>query len=149
MSNEKGALILQKYGCRACTDLTGFGLLGHLVEMTKPSGVDATLYIEDLPLLQGAQACVEAGIVSSLQPANIRLRRAIRDQANWVRHPRYPLLFDPQTAGGLLASVPASQVAKCLEELREAGYSSACQIGHISAAGDEIEPIIISKTGLS
>lgn len=142
-SNQKGAAILQKYGSKACTDLTGFGLLGHLIEMTKPSAVDATLYIDQLPVLQGAQACVEQGIVSSLQPANIRLRRAIRDQAKWVKHPRYPLLFDPQTAGGLLASIPANQLDACLMELKSAGYSYACQIGHISPASNQLEPIVI------
>lgn len=145
ISNQKGAEILQKHGCKACTDLTGFGLLGHLIEMTKPSAVDATLYIEDLPVLPGAQACVEQGIVSSLQPANVRLRRAIRDQAKWVNHPRYPLLFDPQTAGGLLASIPASKVEQCLADLREAGYPLACQIGRISEAGQELEPIVIEQ----
>ncbi|MDX1667914.1 MAG: selenide, water dikinase SelD [Limnobacter sp.] len=145
VSNQRGAEILQAHGCRACTDLTGFGLLGHLVEMTKPSAVDAHLYMDNLPLLNGAQACVENGIVSSLQPANVRLRRAIRDQAKWVKHPRYPLLFDPQTAGGLLASVPAEQAQACLTALHEAGYSHACQIGTIEAEGEELEPIVLSS----
>ncbi|HSP56702.1 MAG TPA: selenide, water dikinase SelD, partial [Halomonas sp.] len=130
-SNRQGAACLREYGATACTDLTGFGLLGHLVEMTRPSGVDAELDLSALPLLEGAEQTVAAGILSSLQPANVRLRRAIHDQAAWVDHPRYPLLFDPQTAGGLLASVPAERAADCLSALHALGYGQAAIIGHV------------------
>jgi selenide,water dikinase len=123
--------------------LTGFGLLGHLVEMTKPSGVDAELSLSALPLLDGALDTVAAGIVSSLQPANVRLRRALRDQEAWVNHPRYPLIFDPQTAGGLLASVPADKAEACVAALRELGYGRTCVIGRILAQGDALEPILL------
>jgi selenide,water dikinase len=107
VSNRAAMPILIAHGATACTDLTGFGLLGHLVEMTKPSGVDAELDLNALPLLDGAAECVAAGVLSSLQPANLRLRRALRNQEEALAHPNYPLIFDPQTAGGLLASVPA------------------------------------------
>jgi selenide,water dikinase len=80
-SNQRGAQLLLAHGATACTDLTGFGLLGHLVEMTRPSGVDAELALSALPLLDGARECVAQGITSSLQPANVRLRRALRNQA--------------------------------------------------------------------
>ncbi len=141
LSNRRGAQILTQHQATACTDLTGFGLLGHLVEMTRPSGVDAELQLSSLPLLDGAQECVQAGIVSSLQPANVRLRRALRDQAEFVQHPRYPLLFDPQTAGGLLASVPADRAESCVAALREAGYPRTAIIGRVLAQGDALEPI--------
>lgn len=141
LSNRRGAQILTQHQATACTDLTGFGLLGHLVEMTRPSGVDAELELSSLPLLDGAQECVQAGIVSSLQPANVRLRRALRDQAEFVQHPRYPLLFDPQTAGGLLASVPADRAESCVAALREAGYPRTAIIGRVLPQGDELEPI--------
>ena len=111
--------------------------------MTRPSGVDAELQLSALPLLDGAQECVQAGIVSSLQPANVRLRRALRNQAAFVQHPRYPLLFDPQTAGGLLASVPADQAERCVAELRAAGYAHTAVIGRILAQGDALEPIVL------
>ena len=78
ISNRQAAQCLREFGATACTDLTGFGLLGHLVEMTRPSEVDAEIILSALPLLDGAQECVDAGIVSSLQSANVRLRRAIR-----------------------------------------------------------------------
>ena len=142
-SNQLGAQCLRAHGATACTDLTGFGLLGHLVEMTKPSGVDAEISLSALPLLDGALDSVAAGIVSSLQPANVRLRRALRNQSDWVNHPRYPLIFDPQTAGGLLASVPAGRAESCVAALRELGYGRTCIIGRILAQGDALEPILL------
>jgi selenide,water dikinase len=107
-SNAPAARCLREHGATACTDVTGFGLLGHLVEMTRPSGVDAEIDLAALPLLDGAAETAAAGILSSLQPANVRLRRALQNQPEARQHPNYPLLFDPQTAGGLLASVPAA-----------------------------------------
>jgi len=144
VSNQRGAQILRAHGATACTDLTGFGLLGHLVEMTRPSGVDAELQLSALPLLDGAVACVEAGIVSSLQPANVRLRRALRNAEAFAQDPRYPLLFDPQTAGGLLASVPADRAATCVEALKAAGYAQTAVIGRILGASDALEPVVLT-----
>ncbi|MCQ8895063.1 selenide, water dikinase SelD [Limnobacter humi] len=143
VSNRLGAECLRKHGSKACTDLTGFGLLGHLVEMTKPSEVDAELFLDQLPLLDGALETVKAGIVSSLQPANVRLRRAIRNQAAFVDDPRYPLLFDPQTAGGLLATVPADQVDACVTELKALGYVNTRIIGRVMAQSDALEPVVL------
>ncbi len=145
LSNQVGAKILHHHGATACTDLTGFGLLGHLVEMTRPSGVDAELNMSTLPLLDGAVECVQAGIVSSLQPANVRLRHALRNAAEFVNDPRYPLLFDPQTAGGLLASVPAAQAAACVQDLQAAGYVHTAIIGSITAQGKAIEPVLLKN----
>ncbi len=144
VSNRLGAQCLREHGATACTDLTGFGLLGHLVEMTRPSGVDAELNLSALPLLDGAEDCVKAGIVSSLQSANVRLRRALRNQEEMVKNPRYPLLFDPQTAGGLLASVPPDHVDACISALRKLGYTHTVAIGRILAQGDALEPITLT-----
>jgi selenide,water dikinase len=143
LSNQSGAQVLRQHGATACTDLTGFGLLGHLVEMTRPSGVDAELQLSALPLLDGAVACVQAGIVSSLQPANVRLRRALRNGEAFAQDPRYPLLFDPQTAGGLLASVPAAKADACVQALREAGYTHTAVIGRITAQAEALEPVLL------
>ena len=143
ISNRLGAICLTEFGATACTDLTGFGLLGHLVEMTRPSGVDAELNLSNLPLLDGAEECVAQGIVSSLQSANVRLRRALRNQEAMVKHPRYPLIFDPQTAGGLLASVPADRADACIAALRELGYVHTVAIGRILAQGADLEPIVL------
>jgi selenide,water dikinase len=143
VSNRAGAAVLREHGATACTDLTGFGLLGHLVEMTRPSGVDATLRLSALPLLEGAVDCVRAGILSSLQPANVRLRRAIRNPEAFVQDPRYALLFDPQTAGGLLASVPAASATACIAALHAAGYRHSAVIGEVTAQGDALEPMVL------
>lgn len=140
-SNRRGAQILREFEATACTDLTGFGLLGHLVEMTRPSGVDAEIALSALPLLDGALETVALGIVSSLQPANVRLRRALRNQSEFVDDARYPLLFDPQTAGGLLASVPTSQVEACVAALRAAGYTHTAVIGRVLAQSDALAPV--------
>jgi selenide, water dikinase len=143
ISNRTGAKILREHGATACTDLTGFGLLGHLVEMTRPSEVDAEIHMAALPLLDGAQECVQAGITSSLQSANVRLRRALRNQEQFINHPRYPLIFDPQTAGGLLASVPVDKVDACIAALKAQSYPHTCKIGRILPQGDALEPIVL------
>lgn len=143
LSNRAGSHILREHGVTACTDLTGFGLLGHLVEMTRPSGVDVELELGALPLLDGALECVALGILSSLQPANLRLRRALRNGQDHVADPRYPLLFDPQTAGGLLASVPAQRVQACIRALHEAGYPRAAVIGRVLPMADALAPVTL------
>jgi len=142
-SNRLGAQCLLQHGATACTDLTGFGLLGHLVEMTRPSAVDAEIELSALPVLEGAEETAAAGILSSLQPANVRLRRALRNQQEMVKDPRYPLLFDPQTAGGLLASVPSGRADACLQALRALGYRHAAAIGRIVPQGEAPEPILL------
>ncbi len=142
-SSGPAARVLIAHGARACTDVTGFGLLGHLVEMTRASGVDAEIEIERLPILDGAAECVARGIFSSLQPANVRLRRALQNQDSASAHPLYPLLFDPQTAGGLLAGVPEDQAEACLAALKEAGYGRAARIGRVRARSDSPESIRI------
>jgi selenide,water dikinase len=143
-SNRLGAQCLREHGATACTDLTGFGLLGHLVEMTRPSGVDAELNLAALPLLEGAEETSAAGILSSLQPANVRLRRALRNQQAAVSHPRYALIFDPQTAGGLLASIPQERAEACLSALRALGYAHAAAIGRVLPQGEALEPIVLT-----
>lgn len=111
--------------------------------MTRSAAVDAELTLSDLPLLDGAEECVAAGIVSSLQSANVRLRRALYNQEAMVKHPRYPLIFDPQTAGGLLASVPAKRINACIAALHALGYCQTVAIGKILARGDALESIVL------
>ena len=61
-----------------------------------------------------------------------------------VKHPRYPLIFDPQTAGGLLASVPFAQAESCMVALRKLGYEKTVAIGQIVAKSDALEPIVLN-----
>jgi selenide,water dikinase len=142
-SNRRAADCLHRHGATACTDVTGFGFLGHLVEMVKPSRVDVSLDLDAVPLLDGAIDTVRMGIFSSLQPQNLRLRRAIREADEAAANPRYPLIFDPQTAGGLLGSVPEERAEACLAELKRLGYARAAIVGAVLPAGDQLEPITV------
>lgn len=73
-----------------------------------------------------------AGRPSSLQPANLRLKRAVANEAEALKHAIYPLLYDPQTSGGLLAAVPAAKAAKCLAALKAIGFGRAAAIGEVT-----------------
>jgi selenide,water dikinase len=128
------------------TDVTGFGLLGHLVEMVKASNVDVTLMLAQVPLLVGLRETMAQGIFSSLHPQNVRLRRTIRNLATAAADPLYPVLFDPQTAGGLLASLPRERAKACVEALRGAGYPHAAIIGTVHTRSTAIEPITVALT---
>ncbi len=147
VSNRRAAAILFRHGARAATDVTGFGLLGHLVEMVRASDVDVTLALDRVPFIDGAREVVELGIFSSLQPQNMRLRRAIRDLAAAGRHPLFPLIFDPQTAGGLIAGVSLAKAERCVDDLRAAGYSKASVIGLVGERSAALEPVVLDLTG--
>ena len=142
-SNAAAATIVRAHAATAATDVTGFGLLGHLVEMLKASGVDATLELARVPLLEGVREMLSLGIFSSMQPQNIRLRRTIRNLDEASRAALYPALFDPQTAGGLVASVPADQADACLAALHAAGYAEAAMIGTVTGQTDALAPIVV------
>jgi selenide,water dikinase len=86
-------------------------------------------------------------IFSSLQPQNLRLRRAIQDADRVAADERYPLIFDPQTAGGLLASVPDDNAGACLAELKHLGYAQAAIIGSVMPGGVRLEPVSIHRNG--
>lgn len=113
----------------AMTDVTGFGLAGHLLEMLEASGCAATLDLAALPLLPGAEALARMGIASSIAPAN---RAAVDWRLTAPATPRAALLFDPQTAGPLLAAIPADQAEKTLAALHATG-EPATIIGHVTA----------------
>ena len=144
-SSRAAARCLHDHGATACTDVTGFGLLGHLVEMVRPSGVDVELSLGALPLLEGALDTVRAGIFSSLQPQNVRLRRALRGVEAFADDPRLPLIFDPQTAGGLLASIPADRADACVAMLQNSGYCDATIVGTVRQRSEYPEQIMLRR----
>jgi selenide,water dikinase len=146
-SNRHAAQILRDHDVHAATDVTGFGLLGHLVEMVRASDVDVSIAIANVPLLDGARETVDLGIFSSLQPQNVRLRRAIREVETVATHPLYPLLFDPQTSGGLLAAVPLDEAERCVAALRAAGYAAADVIGFVTERSGALEAVTLDLTG--
>ena len=129
MSRPQGtAARLLAAPAHAMTDITGFGLAGHLLEMMEASGTAATIDLAALPLLPGAEALAAQGIASSLAPAN---RAATAARLTAPDSARTALLFDPQTAGPLLAALPADQAEKTLAALRAAG-EPATIIGHVT-----------------
>ena len=142
-SSGSASTCVRRHGATACTDVTGFGLLGHLVEMTRASSVDARLTLSTVPLLDGVRETVAGGFFSSLYPNNLRLRRAIANIDDAASDPVYPVVFDPQTAGGLLVSVPADRAEACVAELHTLGYSQAVVVGSVEPRSHREEPIRI------
>ena len=130
-SNAAAARIFRAHGAASCTDVTGFGLLGHLVEMLRASGADADLRLAALPLLPGAAALFARGVRSSLHAANAAFGAALDglDPAD----PRAAPLFDPQTSGGLLAAVPDERAEDCAAALAAAGCAPS-HVGTVRAA---------------
>ncbi len=129
LSNREAAEIFQSYSATAVTDITGFGLIGHLLEMLRTSEKSCQLDVETIPLLPGASALSTKGIVSSLFSKNERMSSNLDQPDQWRSLDIYPLLFDPQTSGGLLAGVPASKAEACLAKLHTSGFPAAALIG--------------------
>lgn len=130
-SNATAIPILRQHKVAAVTDCTGFGLIGHLAEMMEASSVDAVLEIGKIPLLEGAVQCAQNKIFSSLYPQNRQQRAIIANDADFQTNSRYPVLFDPQTSGGLLFGIANAKADNCLQQLRQAGWKHAQIIGRI------------------
>ena len=121
------AAILAGAGARAMTDVTGFGLAGHLLAICRASGVGARLRLDALPVYEGALALAAAGHRSSLHAAN-----AAAAPVAGAEGARGALLHDPQTAGGLLAALPAAAADGAVAALRAAGHDAA-RVGRVEA----------------
>ena len=104
---QEYARIATELGVVAATDITGFGLIGHLVEMLEASDCTAQLDLASIPILQSAVQLSKQKIASSLLPDNMRLSRHVQADDKVKSDDRYPLLFDPQTCGGLLFGTSA------------------------------------------
>ena len=115
----------------ACTDVTGFGLLGHLLEMLRASNMNAVLDPDAIPALDGAVSLLGRGITSSLHADNLVALAAL--VIGSATDALTALLIDPQTAGGLLAGVPAADAAACVAQLRGLDYRAA-EIGFVTQA---------------
>ncbi|MCC7425587.1 MAG: selenide, water dikinase SelD [Alphaproteobacteria bacterium] len=132
-SNGPSVPVLRAHGARGATDITGFGLAGHLLEMLSASGADAALDLAALPALPGALAALAAGHASTAAPANAAAAEALAGAAPDALR---ALLFDPQTAGPLLAGVPAERAEACVAALRAAGLAEARAIGRVLSRAD-------------
>lgn len=144
LSHAAAVKILRHHGTTACTDVTGFGLWGHALDLVRWTTGQIHLDLEALPLLPGVLDSLENGHFSSLYPQNLRDRQRGNDRFTFSstnpehhpeHHPHWPVLFDPQTAGGLLAAVPQAQAQACLEALRGAGYRQSAIVGWIGSRG--------------
>ena len=140
--NRAAAEAMQAVGASACTDVTGFGLLGHLRDMMQQSAVGARVSLARVPVLPDAWDLLRAGAVSQGTQSNYRL---LRDEVHWS--PALPaearmLLCDAQTSGGLLIAVPADRVETLLATLA-AGRVAAADIGEVltgPAGGLDVVP---------
>ena len=134
LSNRSALAALRAHGARAATDVTGFGLIGHLLEMLDAGGLGAELRLGSTPALDGALAAFRQGGASVLQADNERALDSFELRGCSSADERVRLLADPQTAGGLLAAVPEAQAGACLEALLQAGYRGSADIGVITSA---------------
>jgi selenide, water dikinase len=131
--NKAAAEVLVQFEVHALTDVTGFGLLGHLRNMTAASAVSANVWADQVPVLAAAREYVQAGIAPGGTHANWRFL------ADWVTFdPELSkedqlLLCDAQTSGGLLAAVPGGQLGELVQSLRQAGVLDAAVIGQMHA----------------
>jgi selenide,water dikinase len=129
--NRTAADIMVHYNISACTDVTGFGLLGHLAEMVSGSRMSVRLFSSRVPVIPEALEFAAMGLI----PAGAHKNRAFREQmirfAMTVPRPLQDVMVDPQTSGGLLISVSAGQAADFLVALKEAGISEASEIGEV------------------
>ncbi len=128
--NAEAAAVARRTGATAATDVTGYGLAGHLAGMLEASGLAARLDLEALPALPGALELLGRGVRSTSHPANARARRFLAPH-NGLEGPRLELLFDPQTSGGLLFGVPAERAEEAVAKLREGGDEGAAVIGEV------------------
>ena len=146
-SNGRAADILRRHGVHAATDVTGFGLLGHLVEMVRASDVDVTIAIERVPLLDGARETVALGIFSSLQPQNVRLRRAIRGLETVATHPRLSAAVRPANGWRAVGGGPARPGGILRRRTARGGYAAADVLGFVTESSAAPEPITLDFTG--
>jgi selenide, water dikinase len=127
--NRVGPDLAKLPGVHAMTDVTGFGLLGHLLEMCRGSGVGAQLRMSDVPLLDNVRALAEAGVVTGASARNWMSYGSDVRLAPHLEGGARALLCDPQTSGGLLIACAESAVGDALELFRRAGFAQASVIG--------------------
>jgi selenide,water dikinase len=139
--NRTAAEAMVEVGVNACTDVTGFGLLGHLHEMTSGSGVGARISLKAVPVLPEAWRLVKEGICPGGTKRN---RQAVEGQVRWapeISEEAQLVLCDAQTSGGLLIAVPKDKTARLVERLQAGKTPAAAWVGEIVADGGHIEVI--------
>jgi selenide,water dikinase len=133
--NRRAAELMDAFEVHACTDVTGFGLLGHLKSMAAASKVDVELAWEDIPLLPGVLNCVAAGIVPGSVERNRESAAGALAAIDGVDPAWLDILFDAQTSGGLLISLPGPDAEALVARLRAEGMNDASIVGRVVAEG--------------
>jgi selenide,water dikinase len=131
--NRAACDAMLEVGVHAATDVTGFGLLGHLRNVTKASGCSATVWMERVPVLEAARAYVREGIVPGGTHANRRFLADSVDYAEGVDEAAQLLLCDAQTSGGLLIAVAPERAERLVDALKRAGTPCAAVVGRVEA----------------
>jgi selenide,water dikinase len=131
-SNEQAASIAAECGVAAMTDVTGFGLAGHLLEMLEASEAACELCCDRIPLLPGVSELLHEGVESTLAPANRAAEEAISVPPHVQTSPAYQALFDPQTSGGLLMASAEANARKLAGRLTTANAACAVVIGRVT-----------------
>ncbi len=131
------AQLASELGVLAATDVTGFGLCGHLLEMLLASDVRGTLYVNDIPLLPSALRAIEEGYQSSLFEDNFQIDSQITAAVDVRVQPRYRALFDPQTCGGFLFGCSEEVGSRFLQRAMERGWPAIWNVGEVHSAAAE------------
>ncbi|HWU52773.1 MAG TPA: selenide, water dikinase SelD [Tahibacter sp.] len=131
--NRVGPALATLDGVHAMTDVTGFGILGHLLEMCRGCGLGAQIRMDDLPLLAGVRAFAEAGVFTGASARNWASYGAEVKLADHLTETDRVLLCDPQTSGGLLVACAEESLADVLATFRNGGFGQAARIGTMQA----------------
>jgi selenide,water dikinase len=131
--NRKAAEVMREFRVHACTDVTGFGLLGHLNEMLGEGGIGLKIFVDAIPILIGAEEYASMGLVPGGAHRN-RAFYAPKVQGGEDRSPALlDILYDPQTSGGLLIATPEADAERLLHRLQEVGVQDARIIAEVVA----------------
>jgi selenide,water dikinase len=129
--NRHAAEIMARYPVHACTDITGFGLLGHLAEMVDGSGLGVRVRTERVPLIPQTLEYAGMGLLPGGAYKNKEFRARMVDFSPTVDNVLQDILFDPQTSGGLLICLGAENAIALLKDLRQRGVRDAAVIGEV------------------
>ena len=143
--NKAASEVMLLMGADACTDVTGFGLLGHLYHIVRESGVTAEVWWDAVPVLPSVREYAEEGIVSGAAERNREFASGIVKADKCMPDHALDILYDAQTSGGLLIAVPENVVDETLEKLHEAGCGDAAWIGRIVSKSEG--KIMVKKRG--
>ncbi len=138
--NRDAATVMSGFDVSACTDVTGFGLLGHLSEMVSGSGAGVRLFSEKIPVISEALDFAAMGMIPAGTYKNREYREGMITFSETIAQRLQDVLFDPQTSGGLLISVTRRHVDDLVAALKDAGIADAARIGEvISGPAEKIE----------